>query len=245
MFTVYITSDNLVKVRHHWTTYSDECGQDYVVLIRRINLHFYNKRSSGLEGPVSHTRWQTTEKETREGSLEYWYYRALAGGGRGGDRQVNFRVVRYTRIDSVGKNIFFHRKTGSLLATIGSGIDQIHRKSITWWCVLFHRCPMDSDGHESNPVDSIRVIDFPMVRDWKTLVKVEGGLRKCYPSLSYGIRWTRIESSVLHRNDRFSAGEAEVESVSTIVSNCDARDLIEKKISHQFMETSTLPNNIL
>ena len=49
MFTVYITSDNLVKVRHHWTTYSDECGQDYVVLIRRINLHFYNKRSSGLE----------------------------------------------------------------------------------------------------------------------------------------------------------------------------------------------------
>ena len=49
MFTVDITSDNLVKVRHHWTTYSDECGQDYVVQIRRINLHFYNKRSSGLE----------------------------------------------------------------------------------------------------------------------------------------------------------------------------------------------------
>ena len=49
MFTVYITSDNLVKVRHYWTTYLDECGQDYVVLIRRINLHFYNKRSSGLE----------------------------------------------------------------------------------------------------------------------------------------------------------------------------------------------------
>ena len=49
MFTVYITSDNLAKVRHYWTTYSDECGQDYVVQIRRINLHFYNKRSSGLE----------------------------------------------------------------------------------------------------------------------------------------------------------------------------------------------------
>ena len=49
MFTVYITSDNLIKVRYYWTTYSDECGQDYVVLIRRINLHFYNKRSSGLE----------------------------------------------------------------------------------------------------------------------------------------------------------------------------------------------------
>ena len=49
MFTVYITSDNLVKVRHHWTTYSDECGQDYVVQIRRINLHLYDKRSSGLE----------------------------------------------------------------------------------------------------------------------------------------------------------------------------------------------------
>lgn len=56
MFTVDITSDNLVKVRHHWTTSSDECGQDYVVLIRRINLHFYYKSSSGLEGPVSHTR---------------------------------------------------------------------------------------------------------------------------------------------------------------------------------------------
>ena len=103
---------------------------------------------------------------------------------------------------------------------------------------------MDSDGHELNPVDSIRVIDFPMVRDWKTLVKVEGGPRKCFPSLSYGIRWIRIESSVLHRNDRFSAGEAEIESVSTIISNCDARGLIEKKISHQFIETSTLPNNI-
>ena len=193
MFTVYITSDNLVKVRHHWTTYSDECGQDYVVLIRRINLHFYNKRSSGLEGPVSHMRWQTTEKETREGSLEYWYYRALAGGGRGGGgRQVNFRVVRYTRIDSIGKNIFSIGKTGSRLATIGSGNDQIHRMSITWWCVLFHRCPMDSDGHESNPMDSIRVIDFPMVRDWKTLVKVEGGPRKCFPSVSYGIRWILV-----------------------------------------------------
>lgn len=245
MFTVDITSDNLVKVRHHWTTYSDECGQDYVVLIRRINLHFYYKSSSGLEGPVSHTRWQTTEKETREGSLKYWYYRALAGGGWGGGGQAGkFKGCSIHTNRFYRKKYFFHRKTGSRLATIGSGNDQIHRMSITWWYVLFHRCPMDSDGHESNPMDSIRVIDFPMVRDWKTLVKVEGGPRKCFPSVSYGIRWIRIESSVLHRNDRFSVGEAEVESALTIISNCDARGLIEKKISHQFMETSTLPNNI-
>ena len=189
MFTVDITSDNLVKVRHHWTTYSDECGQDYVVLIRRINLHFYYKSSSGLEGPVSHTRWQTTEKETREGSLKYWYYRALAGGGWGGGQAGKFKGCSIHTNRFHRKKYVFHRKTGSRLATIGSGNDQIHR-------------------------------------------------------MSYGIRWIRIESSVLHRNDRFSVGEAEVESALTIISNCDARGLIEKKISHQFMETSTLPNNI-
>ena len=90
---------------------------------------------------------------------------------------------------------------------------------------------MDSDGHESNPMDSIGVIDFPMVRDWKTLVKVEGGPWKSFPSVSYGIRWIRIEYSVLHRNDRFSAGEAEIESALTIISNCDARGLIHIKLT--------------
>ena len=59
-----------------------------------------------------------------------------------------------------------------------------------------------------------------------------------------GVLWYPMDSSVLHRNDRFSAGEAEIESALTIISNCDARGLIEKKISHQFVETSTLLNNI-
>ena len=32
----------------------------------------------------------------------------------------------------------------------------------------FHRCPFESDGHELNPVFSIRIIDLPMVRRLRT-----------------------------------------------------------------------------
>ena len=122
MFTVDITSDNLVKVRHHWTTYSDECGQDYVVQIRRINLHFYNKRSSGLESkglvvgfffffnfnPFPLLFRTRGDRERDEGRIITIPVLQGLGRGRrgGGGRQVNFRVVRYTRIDSIGKNIF-------------------------------------------------------------------------------------------------------------------------------------------
>lgn len=123
MFTVYITSDNLIKVRYYWTTYSDECGQDYVVLIRRINLHFYNKRSSGLESkglvvgfffflilipsPSCFAHEVTNDRERDEGRIiKILVLQGLGRGREGGGRQVNFRVVRYTRIDSIGKYIF-------------------------------------------------------------------------------------------------------------------------------------------
>ena len=50
----------------------------------------------------------TNDRERDEGRiLRILVLQGLGrGGGGGGGRQVNFRVVRYTRIDSIGKNIF-------------------------------------------------------------------------------------------------------------------------------------------
>ena len=49
----------------------------------------------------------TNERERDEGRIiKILVLQGLGRGREGGGRQVNFRVVRYTRIDSIGKYIF-------------------------------------------------------------------------------------------------------------------------------------------